>query len=272
MAGPRANWICPTIPDDELITADRLALRTLYLQRGIVPAREGFGCPHLSCCSVAAKLKLITGTWAYVGTAYGQARVDGRAVKILFVAMDTGGKDELPDPTLAAAHWAAAQCDFRCGAEKPRNPHMRGVHLILNGLVDYKDPMLFSRQYALTNAVKCRQATETMTTNCPAAMINNCAGHLKEEIEILRPSLIITQGAHPSRTVKRLSPFASEKPLETFRGDGGRAEVSRGQDRVILLTTPHPARLKGFNWKEGELPSFLKESLGRVRGELATTG
>lgn len=261
-----------TIPDDELMTTERVALRTLYSHRGIVPAWERFGCSCLSSCSAAAKLPLITGTWAYVGTAYGQARVNGRPVKILFVAMDTGGKDDLPDPALAEAHFSAAQCDFRCGAESPRNAHMGGVHLILRELVDNKDPALFSRQYALTNAVKCRQATNKMATNCRAPMIKNCACHLEKEIEIMRPTLIITQGAHPSCTVKKLSLFAVAKPLETFSGERGKAEVFRGQDRTVLLTTPHPARLKGLKWKQGVLPSFLLESLGRVRQELATTG
>jgi hypothetical protein len=160
------------IPDDEMMTAERASLQNLFLKRDIVPAQEhAFRCENKASCQAAAKLTLITGTWAYIGTGYGQAHVGGRPVKILFVAMDTGGRGE-PETFITT------QSGFRCGAEKPTNAHMGSVHLLLHELVDDKDPVLFSRQFALTNAVKCRRKTGKMETACPGRMKRNCASHL----------------------------------------------------------------------------------------------
>jgi hypothetical protein len=66
----------PVTGDDELITPDRGQLLELYSRCGIVPARGGFGCSPLPTCSQSGKLKLITGTWAYVGSGYAEAQVD----------------------------------------------------------------------------------------------------------------------------------------------------------------------------------------------------
>lgn len=142
---------------------------------------------------------------------------------------------------------------------------MGGVHLLLRDLVDERDPAVFSLQFALTNAVKCARATDRMATGVTSSMIGNCAAHLKQEIEILSPTLIITQGGHPSWTVKSL--LGIKEPIATFKGDGrGMAEVFHVGDR-ILLTTPHPARLKGLKWRQGILPSFLREAVAFVRQE-----
>ena len=145
----------------------------------------------------------------------------------------------------------------------PYNPHMRGVHLILRELVDDKDPSVFSRQYALTNAVKCARETGKMYTKVPRVMIHNCAGYLPKEIETLKPDLIITQGQHPAWTVTSSRYFECLKQKEKFMGERGRsAEVwTRENRRCIVLTTPHPARLKGLSWREKKLPEFLLNAI-----------
>jgi len=82
----------PLVPDDELVTEEGRALHALYFDRGIVPAqKKDFTCKRLPSCQAAAKLDLITGSWPYIGSAYGRAEVFGKRVSILFVAMDTGG-------------------------------------------------------------------------------------------------------------------------------------------------------------------------------------
>src|SRR5262249_55815209 len=147
------------VTDGDELTKSRKELQKLYSERGIVPAPRDFACPNLPSCSQAANHKLITGAWAYIGTGYGRARVNGRPVKILFVAMDRGGYRGADQET-----FAQTQHRFRCGTETSSNPHMRGVHLLLRELVDDKNPASFSRQYALTNAVKCARETGRMVT------------------------------------------------------------------------------------------------------------
>ncbi len=248
--------------DDYFLTSDRAAIQDLYIRLCIVPQREGFQCKCLPSCSNAAQMPLITGTWAYVGTQYGQATINRRPTKILFIAMDRGGKGG-PDKRADEEIFADAQCAFRQCADTPYNPHMRGVHLILRELVDDKDPSVFSRQYALTNAVKCARETGKMYTKVPRVMIHNCAGYLPKEIETLKPDLIITQGQHPAWTVTSSRYFECLKQKEKFMGERGRsAEVWTRENRCcIVLTTPHPARLKGLSWREKKLPEFLLNAI-----------
>ncbi len=256
--------------DDRKATAGRERLRALYRKIHIVPApRRSFECPKLKSCARVSHGGLITGTWAYVGTAYGQARVSGRRVRILFVAMDRGGHPGDP------VDLASTQRDFRCAAEDRlnANAHMGGVHLIMRALVEDEDPKVFARQFALTNAVKCRRATGTMRATRDKAIVGNCAEHLREEIKALRPTLIITQGAHPSSTVRNLKQF-SRGPVAKY--SNGATENAREAQifyskKCILLTTPHPARLNGLRWKKGkgELPRFLINAVNRIRRDVA---
>lgn len=254
----------PVKDDDNLVTAERAAIRELYSRLRIIPQPVDFQCVHLPSCANSAKLPLITGTWAYAGTQYGSALIKGRPAKILFVAMDRGGwpgNDGWPGADKETL--AEAQYTFRQSTETPHNPHMRGVHLILGELLDEKEPSSFSRQYALTNALKCAQKTDRMHTGVTPQMIVNCASWLFEEIAMLQPDLIISQGQHPAHTLKRSAYLRHKESVAVFRGDPrGHAEVFRVQDpRCVLLTTPHPARLRGLSFKRRELPAFLRNGI-----------
>src|SRR5256885_6570474 len=82
---------------DRTETADRMDIIDLYAARGIVPCPHGgeFRCPHAESCSMMARRhgrEFHTGTWPYVGADYGKARVSGYLIRVLFVAMERGGK------------------------------------------------------------------------------------------------------------------------------------------------------------------------------------
>ena len=257
------------ISDDRQMTANRKKLKALYSKEGIIPSkRRSFSCSDLQSCRSAAPGKLITGTWAYIGTSYGRALVNGRRTRILFVAMDRGGHEGDP------LDLASTQSDFRNGAEKPGNAHMGGVHLLLRELVDDKDSETFARQFALTNAVKCRRASGTMRATCHEVMVANCSAHLREEIGALQPMVIITQGGHPGSTVKQFEDFAGQEAIATFtHNDKNLSEAKifhSKRNGFILLTTPHPTRLKGLKWAHNprKLPQFLIDAVRRVRREL----
>lgn len=245
--------------DDEALTAERVSLCSLYAGRGVVPSRGSFCCPlHTDCAGISGPL--ITGTWAYVGTGFGRATINGQSVRILFVAMDRGGYEGAD-----VEAFADAQREFRSGAFAPTNPHMGGVHLLMRALVDEKSPEVYSLQFALTNAVKCARATDRMETRVTGTMVQNCRGHLAAEIDLLAPDLIITQGTHPAITCKTL--LGELALIARFKGDvRGTAELYRNH-HTILLTTPHPARLKGLRWRQGRLPEFLVNAATRVRHE-----
>ena len=88
-------------------------------------------------------------------------------------------------------------------------------------------------------------------------MILNCSNYLLQEIETLKPDIIITQGEHPKKSIIGLLNLKS--PLQSF----GRVSIYRKEKYVF--TTPHPARLKGTKWKKGELPDYFENALKSLR-------
>jgi uracil-DNA glycosylase family 4 len=120
---------------------------------------------------------------------------------------------------------------------------------------------------ALTNAVKCSAQTGSMTTNATREMIEACASHLLREIQLLVPDLIVTQGDHPTTTVTRLT--HGLRPVSQYVGTSrGRASVTEN-DNLVILATPHPARLPGLKWTRDVLPDFLEEATASARSRLS---
>jgi len=246
---------------DERASSARGTIIRLYQSRGIVPAPKGFACPSLGDCSENGVKPLHTGNWAFVGCDYGSARVEGLPAKVLFVGMDRGGYG-----TAATEAFPDAQKAFRSAFERPENAHMGGAALIVKQLVDEKDSRKFSSQCALTNAVKCTAQTGSMSTGATVMMIRRCGAHLSREIVELAPDLIVTQGDHPTRTVKKL--LAPVGAVVEFVGEKrGKATVSVARS-VVVLATPHPARLPGLKWRRGILPAFLVDASRAARAEL----
>jgi uracil-DNA glycosylase len=137
---------------------------------------------------------------------------------------------------------------------------------IMTHLVDEADPRRFSRQFALTNAVKCVEYTGRMDSGSTTTMIVNCASHLRAEIDALIPDLIITQGDHPRNAVSRL--LGPLRSVADFADEAGRSEIRAAGSRLVV-TTPHPARLTGLGWKSGGLPAFLDAAIRRARMSLS---
>lgn len=246
---------------DSRATPVRTQIQRLYEMRGIVPTRIGYRCASLPQCTEAGRISLHTGNWVFVGSEYGSAEVSGLAAKILFVAMDRGGYGGADEE-----RFADAQSAFRRAIELPQNPHMGGAALMLKHLTDERDPRKLSGLCALTNAVKCAQHTGSMTTNATPQMIAQCAAHLRAEIHELQPDIVITQGGHPTDTI--LATIAGLRTVAEFAGERkGRTRVLVNS-RIVVLTTPHPARQEGLKWSRGILPQFFLDAISVARGEL----
>lgn len=130
---------------------------------------------------------------------------------------------------------------------------MGGVSIIMERLIDQKEPDEYSMMFALTNALKCAVKTNSMNATRGSNMILNCSNYLLQEIQTLKPNIIITQGRHPKDSVIRLlnlgPALQSFGPINIYRND------------KCILTTPHPARLKRMKWKKGELPDYFENAI-----------
>ncbi len=247
-------------------TAYRRGIQDLYKCCGIVPAAQGFACPAFQGeCSAHGTIPLHTGNWAFVGCEYGTARINGLPIRILFVAMDRGGKGES-----VHEEFADTQLSFRRSIEYPQNAHMGVVRIILTNLADEKNPTVLAGQCALTNAVKCVKQTGMMSNTDPTpVMIRRCADHLQKEVAVLQPHVIVTQGGHPETTIARLMTPIQEVAVFLGPKQGHTiptAKVSVARD-AVLLTMPH-SRVKGLEWSKGNAPKFFLDAIRRTRAEI----
>ncbi|MCX6227091.1 MAG: uracil-DNA glycosylase family protein [Bacteroidia bacterium] len=243
---------------DFLTTQYREAIKNLYSERKIIPTIGEFLCERHPECESSAKVKLYTGNWAFVGDRYGHAKIEGISAKILFIAMDRGGHDGAANEL-----FPGTQESFRTSIENPDNPHMGGVSLILKELVDEAPLKQLSGICALTNAIKCVKPTGMQTTHATQKMKTNCSIHLESEIQSLKPDIIITQGDHPRDTVLNLL-----KPnlIQQFHTTGsGKASLYITANNVIVLVTPHPARLSGMEWRNGKMPAYFYSAIAETR-------
>lgn len=241
-------------------TDTRQGIQELYRRRSIVPSPDPaqFGCEYYPDCSDNGKRALYTGNWAYVGEDYGVGTVAGQPVKPLFVGMDRGG---YPTPTKET--FPDTQSVFRRAIEHPQNPHMGGVSLVLEQLLDECDLAIISRRCAVTNALKCARRTKSATTKPRRNMIANCRAHLEAETAVLEPDIIITHGKHPGRSVSSLYPTL--QTLQRYSRGNRRARLCRVPNGPLILVLPHPSRQGGLSRKRRELPQFWQAAINDLR-------
>jgi len=187
--------------------------------------------------------------------------------KILIVGMDIGGNERADKE-----RFEEAQSRWRRYTVDPKNAHMGGLRLIMKQFAPEVNAALRSRQFAFTNTVKCVTESPSKRTKATDVMIEHCADHLREEICLLEPDLIVTQGEYPAWAVRH-KVLMSSQSVGIFRGTPrGVAEVLNGlvgSRRTVVLTTPHPAyALTGFRWRRQEIPHFLEEAFEKARDEL----
>jgi uracil-DNA glycosylase len=143
---------------------------------------------------------------------------------------------------------------------------MGGVSQIARYLVDETEISLYSLQFALSNAVKCVRATDNQKSTSNGTMAMNCAKHLKKEIELLSPDLVITQGGHPATTMLDMYKWCLDKEFKGFLNQTAAVWLNGGP--FVLLTTPHPARQKGWptSSRDAEaLPLFMRQAIDHAK-------
>ena len=257
---------------DREITPMRRAIQAVQIERGIGASAGCFHCEAFDkecypSMSKKGEAKVFQGDWTYVGRQYGQALVAGKKAKILFVSMDRSGKVERGVEVIQMHEtFKEAQITFRQACRERDNPHMGGTDVELEHLLDETPHDQRCQQFALTNSVRCRPFATSMSSGTTAKMKANCETHTKALIDALSPDIIITQGAHPGRSIVNL--VDSEIVFEFDNGMASRqrrtATIRQGAG-ILCLLTAHPAYHPGFAYKSGRLPLYLSDAIERVR-------
>lgn len=235
-------------------------LTDFYAEHGLMAS--DFQCKHLEICKKTAEPRpLCTGASAHIGSQYGDP------YRIVVVSLDRGHTsfdDSVESRSdLIENIWGSKL-----------NRHMKGTEILLKALLENSfgiEENLFSH-YAMTNSAKCCGA-DGDRTSVSDALYKNCAAFSFEEVRLLKPELLITQGNRAieifNNCLIALSASEMEEVLDHLKllTDEDKENVKNLVTNRIykvdwvnssswLLRLPHPSA-RGGQWKKFE-HTYLK--------------
>ena len=240
-----------------------------------------FCCEHEdACCSSAERKKGYSfhpGQLSYVGDGYA-AEIGGIPMRILVVPMQVGSCERID---MARRHEQVLERILHPG--KDGNKHMPGVIQVLQvlmGLDPYGDVEKIDdgnhvlKAYAMANSVLCSKLkpgrkrtgrkrsgspTDDMLTNCrehkrsgspTGTMLTNCQEHLRQTIVLLKPTIIVSQGIPPKKSLEKIAGSGYEHVRDwtsRVKVSGGPAapvtvaRVTVGNVQAVWCNLYHPA-------------------------------
>lgn len=240
---------------DRAASAGRIAGLQDYLAAHVLDTRGSFICSSARSCKASAQRRpgtaFLEAQGHSVGPAYDLATETGVPFRVLVIPMEVGGSNPENHHRTVEQRTrdilASGGLPFRA-----RNPHMKGVTFALRlafGLpvdddaaehlhfIDGTTAQLFSC-FAMTNLLMCSAvAAGTMSSRSNSVMRANCSRHMLATVEILQPTLVISQGA------------GLQSPLRTALGvtrviSPNLSECELNGDRFVWASFHHPTR----NW------------------------
>ncbi len=224
-------------------------LQSYYEEQKI--AAHGFDCPHRDECSTESP-GFTEAKASYVGPLYGET---AKLPRLLFLSLDSGSADEEPENrTLEGVRKWNVECDVE---RLPRNRHWYRTHELAQRLfapfrpgISVADTRLF---FAHVNSAKCCQNNPGRAQANPT-LFKNCCAFIPEELKILEPEIIVTQGKWAKEaicegfeiqehTCKLLDVNGYRNPALYETG-----EIEIGSEtRALWISTYHPAAFGYFN-------------------------
>ena len=157
---------------------------------------------------------------------------------------------------------------LNCINWEKKNNHIKGTLYVLQNIFGIQTEYVYS-SYALSNLLRCsfqnaQQFCNVSGTRDTSVMRNNCVLHLLEEIKILDPTLIITQGEWAIKGrgfVDVLSKCFGN--YETVRLNNSGKYGLYKFEKFHCITTHHPAILG--NWVKNLAPDSVWPMLDQLR-------
>lgn len=150
-----------------------------------------------------------------------------------------------------------------------RNPHIEGTLITLKKIFQVKTKYIFA-SYALSNALKCafqiKNKMNKRTTRDNVQMKNNCFEYLVEEIKILEPTVLITQGSwstYPFVNKLSIALGSTFKPHTILKISQDREYGLYKFPKFMCITSHHPSRLA--QWEKNLAPYSLWPMIEQLR-------
>jgi hypothetical protein len=209
---------------------------------------------YSKCSAGCAAQKFVTTREAFLGAEYEK----GTLPRLLFISLDPA--DDWPGPKPEQRTLKA----MRDSEPTPCDPGIKGRHWyethelanrILEPIAKAKlgQSIPFEevcRYFAHTNSAKCKNLSMG-TQQGKSVLFENCRQFIPEEVEILRPDIIVTQGMWARMALAGAFPVLRQERIP-HESDYQYQVVKLGNQMAIKFDTAHP-RAARFFWTEKKI-------------------
>lgn len=254
--------------DEEKTRQRYKALRKYYREQEL--NADSFACKYWPACSgshTSEVVHLFSGFTAGLSPFY-DVSYQGTPIRVLIV-----GKETKHDPSQRFGTWPHfGECPwghdlyFYGGT---RTSHIKGTLLTLQRIYGVTSDYVYA-SYALSNALRCGfqdtgNVKDKSSLTTTKIMWQNCPGYLVDEIKILEPTLIITQGAWAVDNVNLIAYLESSfGPVKChMKNQSNRKYGLYEFSEFMCITSHHPARW-GV-WLSNYAPDTLWPMIERLK-------
>lgn len=258
---------------DEQRTQQRYEqLRQYYHEQGL--NADSFACKYWHDCSYSTELRSPDLVHQYSGGTAGlcpfyDVRYQGREIRVLVIGKEESYDREKPFGTSSNFDVRSWNC-LTTICSQSRTSHIQGTLLTLKRIFGVESEYVYA-SYALSNLLRCafqRRSTANNTSDLQdtPTMRRNCMGYLVDEIRILEPTLIITQGAWAVDSAWSFISHLADGfgPATCLMKNQANEKYGLYEfSEFMCITSHHPARFG--NWLRNLAPDSLWPMIDRLK-------
>ena len=223
-------------------------LQSFYETNGI--SQYGFHCPNYVDCR-DDNIHFTEAKATFVSTGYEKHLLP----RVLILSLDSGDSNPNPeDRTLAAVRKQEEM--VRDVSTLPRNDHWYCTHEIIHSILRKFKPDLrliedVQHYFAHINSAKCCQ-NKSGRSQADDLLFKNCRGFVRDEIPILAPEILVTQGQKARDVIRDWFHVVKEiKGVHNNCGNISEIKIITINDRFTLwIQTYHPKQKSGLYHKQ----------------------
>jgi len=227
-------------------------LKDFYKKNGILST--SFTCEFKSECEGVSQ-EFTGPKSSFVSTGY----EDGPLPRLLFLSLDSGKGHENPSWRLPLS--VRKRMEAVDVLSIPKNRHWYRTHELAWYILSRFDPDITIQEtkmyFAHVNSAKCCM-NKAGNKKADRVLFKNCRIYLKDELSILRPKIIVTQGNEAKTAVQSIC----EETIKHF--DEYASVIQFNDTEIFWLHTYHPSNWGAFN-KQRNFDKDRNISLGWER-------